>query len=86
MGPPFLFGRVWLCCSRVNGGVVRGKRDTKFEVLGSKFRTLQPEPLQPKHLSSVRHLLVIQPNMVSEFMDYRVTNFLNDFHFCSAET
>ena len=26
------------------------RRDTKFEVLGSKFRTLQPEPLQPIYL------------------------------------
>ena len=34
----------------------------------------------------VRHLLVIQPNMVPEFMDHCVTDFMNDFGLCSAET
>ena len=34
----------------------------------------------------VRHFVVIQPNMVSEFMDYRVAHLLNNFRFGSAET
>ena len=34
----------------------------------------------------VRHLLVIQADMVSEFMDYRVTDLVNDFRLRSAET
>ncbi len=29
----------------------------------------------------IRHLLVIQANMVSEFMDYRVADLMNDFGF-----
>jgi hypothetical protein len=33
----------------------------------------------------VRHLVVIQPDMVSEFMDYRVTDFVNDFRLRPAE-
>ena len=33
----------------------------------------------------VRHFVVIQPNMVSEFMDHRVAHLLNDFRFGSAE-
>ena len=34
----------------------------------------------------VRHLVVIQPDMVSEFMDHRVADLLNDFGLRSAET
>ena len=34
----------------------------------------------------VRHLVVIKPNMVSEFMDHRVADLLNDFCFCPTET
>ena len=34
----------------------------------------------------VRHLVIIQPDMVSEFMDHRVSDFMNDFGLCSAET
>ena len=33
----------------------------------------------------VRHLLVIQPHMVSQFMDYRVADFVNDFRLRPAE-
>jgi hypothetical protein len=34
----------------------------------------------------IRHLVVIKPNMVSEFMDHRVADLLNDFYFCPTET
>ena len=34
----------------------------------------------------IRHFVVIQPNMVSKFMNHRVTNLLNDFGLGPAET
>jgi hypothetical protein len=34
----------------------------------------------------IRHLVVIQPDMVSEFMNHRVMDLLNNFRFCPTET
>ena len=43
-----------------HGGVVREERDLKFDVLGSKFRTLQPSAFEPRQSRPSRLSVVRQ--------------------------